>query len=155
MRLPVFLIPAGIVLVCLLLISGCTTSIPPTGNASRNQVVQDQVPLRSANGSSVVFNESDNGKTYVIPVDTEFTINLTESFATGTKWHASISPGIRLLDDNYYANPKSVRFDVGGTRSWHLLAAGPGQQSFHAGFFFEGVNETPQKSYTLALQVLP
>ena len=150
MHMPGSLYLAGIVLVFLLCISGCTS------NTSQNHVAQENIPLITpVNGSSTVFYESDNGKTYAIPRNTEFTINLTESFATGTKWHASMSPGIRLIDDNYYANPKSIRFDIGGTRSWHLLATEPGLQLFHAAFFFEGVNETPQKSYNLSLQVLP
>jgi predicted secreted protein len=139
----------GVFLVLVVFVAGCTGTNSFADNTK-------QVPLiTTVNGSAIVFNESDNGNVYSIPRTTEFTINLTESFATGTKWHASPSPGIKILDDNYYANPKSIRFDVGGTRSWHLLAAVPGQQSFHADYFFEGVNETPQKSYNLALHVLP
>jgi predicted secreted protein len=102
-----------------------------------------------------VFTESDNGKTYEIPGNTEFFVNVTESFATGTKWHPRVSSGLEILDDEYYANPKSVRVDIGGTRSWKNRAAGTGQQSFQADFYPFDNSDKVQQHYALTLNIRP
>ena len=61
--------------------------------------------------------------------------------------------GRELLDDGYYANPKSVRFDIGGTRSWKLRATGTGQQSFPADFYQFSDSDKVQQRYALTLKI--
>jgi predicted secreted protein len=82
-------------------------------------------------------------------------VNVRESFATGTTWHPDVSSGLELLDDEYYADPKSVRFDIGGTRSWRLRATGTGQQSFQADFYQFSDSDKVREHFGLTLQVRP
>jgi predicted secreted protein len=134
----------GIIFVSIILVTGCTTTSP-----------QPVVVMKPVSGTMISFNESDNGKAYEIPRNTEFFVNVTESFATGTKWHPQESSGLELLDDGYYADSKSVRFDIGGTRSWRLRATGTGQQSFEADFYQFSDSDKVQEHYVLTLQVRP
>ena len=134
----------GIIPFSMILITGCIdTSSQPV------------VVITPVDGSMIFFNESDNGKAFDIPRNTEFFVNLTESFATGTKWHPNVSSGLELLDDSYYADPKSVRPDIGGTRSWKLRATGTGHQSFQADFYQFSDSDKVQQRYTLTLKIRP
>lgn len=134
----------GIILVASIVITGCTSTSS-----------QPVVGMKPVNGTMISFNESDNGKAYEIPRNTEFFVNVTESFATGTTWHPDVSSGLELLDDEYYADPKSVRFDLGGTRSWRLRATGTGQQSFQADFYQFSDSDKVLEHFGLTLQVRP
>jgi predicted secreted protein len=134
----------GLILVSIMVITGCINTPP-----------QPVVVMKPVNGTMISFNESDNGKAYEIPRNTNFFVNVTESFATGTKWHPKVSPGLELVDDGYYANPESIRVDIGGTRSWRLRATGTGQQSFQADFYQFSDSDKVQEHYALTLQVRP
>jgi len=123
----------------------------PAIDTSQN-FVTNTVP---AAGPKRVFTESDNGRAYEIPRNTEFFVNVTESFATGTKWHPKVSSGLEILNDEYYANPKSVRVDIGGTRSWKIRAAGTGKQSFQADFYQFSDSDKVQQHYALTLNIRP
>ena len=132
-----------IILIFVVFMAGCTDT------------PQKTLPVKTPVNGMIVFNESDNGDAYAINRNTEFFVNLTESYATGTKWHARLSGGLELLDDDYRADPKSVRVDIGGTRTWRLRATGTGQQSFQADFYQFSDADKVQESYSLSLQVLP
>jgi len=134
----------GIILFSMILITGCMdTSSQPV------------VVIKPVDGSMISFNESDNGKVFEIPRNTEFFVNVTESYATGTKWHPKVSSGLELLDDGYYADPKSLRPDIGGTRSWKLQATGTGQQSFQADFYQFSDSDKVQQRYALTFKIRP
>jgi predicted secreted protein len=133
-----------IILLFIILITGCMdTSSQPV------------VMIKPVDGAMISFNESDNGKVYEIHRNTDFFVNLTESYATGTKWHPNASTGLELLDDSYYADPKSIRPDIGGTRSWKLRATGTGQQSFQADFYQFSDSDKVQQRYLLMVKIRP
>jgi inhibitor of cysteine peptidase len=139
------------ILVLIMFVAGCTGIYPDSPSPVNSPELI--TPITPPEGSVMVFNDSDNGMTYAIPRNVKFRINLSETFATGTKWHAALSPGLMLLDDTYTANPESIRFDIDGTRSWSIQAGGTGQQSFHADFYPLDDKEKIQKSYTLSFQI--
>jgi predicted secreted protein len=124
------------------------TTVPVTAN---NTITKNQVITLSA-GTSIAFNESDNGKVYSIPLNTEFSINLIETRASNLHWEPSLSPGLQLIDDHYYANPKSIRFDIDGTRTWRIRATGSGKQSFSAATEWYS-KEDPRSRYNLSFLV--
>jgi predicted secreted protein len=144
MKLPAYPFLAGILLVCILFVTGCT------GNAPNGSTV---IVITPVNDTPVVFNESDNGKTYVIPQNTEFWINLTETFATNQPWHISLSPGLEMIDSQYYANPNMPRFDIEGTHRWILKAIGSGEQSFSAETDWHSKDD-PRSRYVLSLRII-
>ena len=121
----------------------------PAGDLSRNFIPINGPPA----GTNLVFNESDNGKAFAIPANTEFSINLTETFATNEPWRITPSSGLQLLDSQYYANPSMPRFDIDGTHVWLFTAKEPGLQSFHAETRWYG--DSPRGRYTLVLKVIP
>jgi len=159
MQLPIHPVCAGIILGVLIFMAGCTGTPPVmnnSGNLSPDNSSFSQIPvIIPSNGSVIVFNESDNGKTYAIFQDTEFAVNLTETLALGAQWHASFSPGLEPLGDQYYANPEMPRFDIQGTHVWHIRAAGTGEQSFQAIFYRFDDSDNVQQRYTLSFRVQP
>jgi len=105
-------------------------------------------PIKPVFGAPLVFNESDNWTTYEIPVNTEFTINLTETIATNEHWETSLSPGIVQIDTQYFANPAMPRFDIQGTQRWTLRATKTGIQFFTATSRYDGY-------YAISFKVIP
>jgi predicted secreted protein len=135
---------AGILLVCILFMTGCTENSLNGGPV---------IVITPVNGTPVVFNESDNGKTYVIPQNMEFWINLTETYATNQPWLISLSPGLEVIDSQYFRNPKMPRPDIEGTHRWILKATGLGDQSFFAetGWYNK---DDPRSRYVLSLRII-
>ena len=116
-------------------------------------VTRTYIPARiPADGTKLVFNESDNLKAYTIPIDTEFSVNLTESLATNDPWRIEPSYGLQMLDSQYYANPKMPRPDIDGTHVWRFRAGQPGFQSVFAQTGWYG--DSPRGVYSVALRVI-
>ena len=139
----------GLFLVFLSFAAGCSSS--QTANDSRQQVHI----ITPVNGTPIAFNESDSGRIYAIPLDTEFSVKLKETFAAGYRWKITLSPGLELLDSQYVVNPNAPRVDIDGTRIWQLRVTGSGQQTFHADFV--SFDDTPDRNiatYNLELRIL-
>jgi len=136
-----------------LLLLCCAITIGCMGNPlSTNSSGSDVISVTPINGTPVVFNESNNGKTYAIPQGTIFWINLTETFATNAPWQVTFSPGLEQMSSDYYANPAMPRFDIGGTHRWVFKAKELGMQKFNGvnGYCVKG---DPQCLYNLSFQV--
>ncbi len=145
-----------IVLLVVIISSGCTGNLPDSRNGTQSVTPRNFIPVTvPADGSLPVFTDKDNGTAYEIPRNTEFFVNLTESYATGTKWHPAVSSGLEILDDTYRANPDSIRVDIDGTRSWKLRASGTGEQSFRADFYQFSNSDKVLQHYELLLDVRP
>jgi predicted secreted protein len=135
----------GILLVLMVLFAGCT------GNSPGSRPAIGIIPV---NGTPVVFNESDNGKIYAVPQNTEFWINLTETYATNEPWQVSFSPGLEKIGSDYYANPDSARADIEGTHRWIFRADGSGDQTFSAttGWYND---DDPRGRYNVTIRIHP
>lgn len=139
---------AGLFLVFLSFAAGCSSS--QIANDSRQQVYI----ITLVNGTPIAFNESDSGRIYAIPLDTEFSVKLKETFAAGYRWKITLSPGLELLDSQYVVNPNAPRVDIDDTRN-QLRVTGSGQKTFHADFV--SFDDTPDRNiatYNLELRIL-
>jgi len=135
-------------LVPCILITGCTGNFILSHNPS-----SPIITITPVNNSPVVFNESDNGKIYAIPQDTEFWINLTETLATNEPWQVTFSPGLELMDSQYFANPSMPRFDIDGTHRWIFKAKEPGMQIFRGETGWYGKDD-PRSQYNISFNVI-
>jgi predicted secreted protein len=112
--------------------------------------------LRPSEGTTIVLDETDDGQTYTLPRNAQFTIILPETLAYGYSWNTTISPGLNLLNSQYVADPYAPRFDVNGTHIWMLNAEDSGLQEFRALFVKRRSPETPvAETYSVKLLVTP
>ncbi len=124
-----------------------------SGGEERNQPVH---LLRPAEGTTIVLDETDDGRTYRLPRNAEFTVILPETPAHGHSWNTTISPGLDLLNSQYVADPYSPRFDMNGTHIRMLVTEEAGLQEFHAMSVKGGNNGTPiVETYFVKLLVMP
>ena len=129
-RLPLliglFIVLAGLVLIC-----GCTqqpagTPTTPTPAATPTQATGKEVPM---------YNESANGTTIAVARGGEtFGIRLNENPTTGYSWNATVTPGLIVINDSYEPNPETVGLvGAGGFHSWILKSGNDiGEQQFSA-----------------------
>lgn len=155
----------GIMLVLLLLASGCTqpaatptvpaTTQIPAALTTTTPVIQ-ATTMAEEGKRLVTFTESDNGKTEKIAQNTRFAVALAENPTTGFTWNATLSPGLELQSSDFSQSPAAPGMvGVGGTRTWIILAKDPGNQKFSAAYLrsWEPVsgNET---SYSVNINVV-
>jgi len=135
------IIGLGIMLVLVLLVSGCTqpAATPPTPAhvSTATPAPTDMTTATIATGGKkmVTFTEADNGTTGTIAQNTAFAIQLAENPTTGYQWNATLSPGLILQSSNYRMNDAAPNMvGVGGIRTWIILAKDPGAQKFSASY---------------------
>jgi predicted secreted protein len=131
----------GILLVLVLLVSGCTLQ-PPAPPTTTSVSVTPQASLAvattamaDAGKKMVTFTEADNGKTGTIAQNTRFAIELAENPTTGYQWNATLSPGLELQSTDYRQSQEARGMaGSGGTRTWIILAKDLGDQKFSASY---------------------
>jgi inhibitor of cysteine peptidase len=79
----------------------------------------------------MVFNETNNGTTVTLPMNTPFAIRLNENPTTGFSWNATISDSLTVISDQYIP-PEAVRPGAGGVHEWSLKGTKAGTQTFSA-----------------------
>ena len=134
------IIGLGIMLVLVLLVSGCTqpaAKLPAsTQVTAATPAPTDMTTTLAAGGKKMVtFTEADNGKTQDMAQTTRFAIQLAENPTTGYQWNATLSPGLELQSTDYRMNDAAPGMvGVGGTRTWIIIAKDLGAQKFSASY---------------------
>ncbi len=135
------IIGLGIMLVLVLLVSGCTqpAATPPASAhvSTATPAPTDMTTTTMAAGGKklVTFTEADNGKTGTIAQNSAFAIQLAENPTTGYQWNATLSPGLVLQSTDYRMNEAAPGMvGVGGTRTWIIIAKDLGAQKFSASY---------------------
>jgi inhibitor of cysteine peptidase len=134
------IIGLGIMLVLVLLVSGCTqpaaTSPASAQVTAATPAPTDMTTTLAAGGKKMVtFTEADNGKTQDMAQTTRFAIQLAENPTTGYQWNATLSPGLELQSTDYRVNDAAPGMvGVGGTRTWIIIAKDLGAQKFSASY---------------------
>ena len=107
-------------------LAGCTGPVAQPQPAPAPTPVPTQVPASAEPNS---FDQTNNGGTYNIPLDTLIQLRLPENPTTGFSWNLSVTPGISILNDTYIPNDTSGKLvGSGGVHLWFLKATGPGDQ---------------------------
>ncbi|MCK9593277.1 MAG: protease inhibitor I42 family protein [Methanoregula sp.] len=115
------LLGLGIMLMLILLVSGCT------------QQAATPTPVPTEGKKMFTFTETDNGKSGDITQNTRFAIVLAENPTTGFMWNATLSPGLELQSSDYRQNDAPTGMvGVGGERTWVIVAKDLGDQKFSA-----------------------
>jgi len=129
----------GIILVLVLLASGCTqqAATPPVATHTLNTTPAPPpaitTPIAADGKRMVTYTEADNGKTGDIAQNTRFAIELAENPTTGFMWNATLSPGLELQSSDFRQSPAATGMvGVGGTHTWIILAKDTGNQKFSA-----------------------
>jgi inhibitor of cysteine peptidase len=156
------LIGLGILLVLLLLVSGCTQPAATFPNNTQVTVttpaltVITTTPIAEEGKRMVTFTEVDKGTTGIIAHDTRFAIVLAENPTTGFMWNATLSPGLELLSSDYRQNDAAPGMvGVGGTRTWVIIAKDPGAQNFSASYRRSWENVTGKETaYSVNITVV-
>ena len=115
-RLPKLLFIVGLVTASLL-VTGCTSDgdqgPPVTGTAS--------TPL--------LLNESMNGSTIAVPLNTTLTLELAENPSTGYSWNLTLTEGLRVASDEYVpAATNATVVGAGGHHRWEIVTVATGLQ---------------------------
>jgi inhibitor of cysteine peptidase len=134
-------------LLCLatVVLTGCTGQnggIPPT-------------PTPTLPGEVYLFDQTNNGETYDVPVDAEIRLKLPENPTTGYTWQLSVTQGLVVQNESYQPDDLTGKLiGSGGTHLWIMRAVQPGMQTV------SGVYSRPwesaagnQTSFTLNLMV--
>lgn len=114
----------GIIIVCLaaVFLAGCTEEqdgIPPT-----------PTPPPPVPGEVYMFDQTNNGETYDVPLDAEIRIRLPENPTTGYSWQMTVTPGLVIENESYQPDDPGGRLvGAGGTRQWILRTVQPGLQT--------------------------
>ena len=129
----------GIMLVLVLLVSGCTqqAAMPtPAQTAVTAHPSPATTTTTMAEGKKMfTFTEVDNGKSGDITQNTRFAIVLAENPTTGFMWNATRSPGLELQSSDYHQDEVPTGMvGVGGTRTWVIIAKDLGNQKFSASY---------------------
>lgn len=115
--LPKLLFLAGLVIAAAL-VAGCTTSgdrPPSTAEPTTT------VPLQ--------LNESADGTTHAVALNSIINLTLNENPTTNYSWKVSITPGLRIISDDYVSDdPSGTVVGAGGTHHWQIAAHSLGHQ---------------------------
>jgi inhibitor of cysteine peptidase len=133
------LIGLGILLVLVLLVSGCTQQAGAPTTTTTQVPVTTSAPADTTTAAAagekkmVTFTEADNGTTANITRSTRFAVELAENPTTGFTWNATLSPGLELQSSDYRQTAAATGMvGVGGTRSWVIIAKDAGNKKFSA-----------------------
>ncbi|MDD1694561.1 MAG: protease inhibitor I42 family protein [Methanoregula sp.] len=142
----------------LVLSAGCTQQAPSVQEniTTVQSPVASGTPVATAQEGKkmVTFTEKDNGTTASIAAGTRFAVQLRENPTTGYSWNASTSAGLTILSSDYVVDKHAEGMTgVGGTRTWILLAAGTGNQTFN-GVYKQSWMPTTGNETTYVLGIL-
>jgi inhibitor of cysteine peptidase len=79
-----------------------------------------------------LFDQTNNGETYTVPLDGEVQLRLPENPSTGYSWNIALPSGLVIMNDSYVPNATSDQVvGSGGIHTWFLKAVLPGTQTIH------------------------
>ncbi len=143
-QMPKLLFVAGIVAVAVL-VAGCTSG----GNPPPSTNVTSAAPL--------LLNESLNGSTIAVPLNTTLTLELAENPSTGYSWNLSTTAGLRVASDEYVPTTTNATIvGAGGIHRWQIATTATGLQEIRGVYARPWENSTADAStYSVEVSVTP
>jgi inhibitor of cysteine peptidase len=143
-RMPKLLFVAGLVAAAVL-VAGCTTggdSPPPT-----------DVTV----ASPTLLNESMNGSTIAVPLNTTLTLELAENPSTGYAWNLTTTSGLRVAADEYVPGATNATVvGAGGIHRWEIATVEAGLQEITGVYARPWENATADATtYSVEISVTP
>ncbi len=142
---PKLLFIAGLVLAAAL-VAGCTTGGDTPPSTTEPTIT-----------GPLVLNESANGTTHAVPVNSTINLTLQENPTTGYSWNLSTTSGLTLLSDNYVSDdPAGSRVGAGGQHHWQLTATTAGIQEIRGVYVRPWENQTADAGiFSVEISVTP
>ncbi len=144
-QMPKLLFIAGLVLAAAL-VAGCTTGgdRPPS-----TTVPTTTTPL--------FLNESANGTTHAVPLNSTINLTLNENPTTGYVWNLTTTSGLRIVSDNFVSDdPGATRSGAGGVHHWQIAAIAAGLQEIRGVYAQPWNNSTADAtSFSAEFSVTP
>jgi len=107
----------------------CVTTVVLTGCTGQDGGISP-TPASPVPGEVYLFDQTNDGETYDVPVDTEIRLKLPENPTTGYSWQLSVTPGLVILNESYQPDdPTGKLIGSGGTHLWTMRAIQPGMQT--------------------------
>jgi inhibitor of cysteine peptidase len=143
-HMPKLLFIVGIVAAAVL-VAGCTSG----GNQPPSTNVTAAMPL--------LLNESMNGSTIAVPLNTTLTLELKENPTTGYAWNLSTTEGLRVASSDYIPDdPKGTLVGAGGVHRWKIEAVATGLQDITGIYARPWENSTADATtYSAEISVTP
>ena len=132
----------------------CVTTVVLTGCAGQDGGIPP-TPTSPVPGEVYLFDQTNDGETYDVPVDAEIRLKLPENPTTGYSWQLSVTQGLVILNESYQPDdPTGKLIGSGGTHIWIMTAIQPGMQTI-SGVYSRPWESAPgnQTSFTLDLMV--
>lgn len=127
-RMPKLLFVAGLVAAALL-VAGCTSGgdQPPANGPTPTPDVTVSTPP-----AVVSMNESMNGSTIAVPLNSTITLELNENPTTGYSWNLTTTAGLQVVSDEYIpGNTSAPVAGAGGIHRWAIASVGTGLQEIN------------------------
>jgi len=100
-----------------------------------------------------VYNESVNGTTVSMPLNSRFSVILLENPTTGYSWNGTVTNGL-LITKATFTPPQSGLDGAGGSHTWDVLTIKTGQQKFSGIYKQPWMNATKNDTlFTLGVNV--
>ncbi len=143
-RMPKLLFAAGIVAAAVL-VAGCTSG----GDRPPSTIVPSD--------AAVFLNESMNGSTIAVPINTTLTLELDENPSTGYSWNITITPGLRVDSNEYVPGTTNATVvGAGGIHRWEITAVATGLQEIRGVYARPWEHAIPPAStYSIEVSVAP
>lgn len=143
-RMPKLLFIAGLVAAAVL-VAGCTSG----GNPPPSTDVTAATPL--------LLNESMNGSTIAVPLNTTLTLELAENPSTGYSWNLTTTSGLRVAADEYVpATTNATIVGAGGIHRWEIITVATGLQEITGVYARPWENSTADATtYSVEVSVTP
>lgn len=142
-RMPKLLFIAGIV-AAVVLVAGCTSGSNPP-------------PSMDVNATPLLLNESMNGSTIAVPLNTTLTLELAENPSTGYSWNLTTTSGLRVAADEYVpATTNATIVGAGGIHRWEIITVATGLQEITGVYARPWENSTADATtYSVEVSVTP
>ncbi|MBR1369230.1 hypothetical protein RJ53_06865 [Methanocalculus chunghsingensis] len=104
-------------------------------------------------GTLVIFDQSNDGETYTVPVEAEIRLHLPENPTTGYQWTLAIPDGINLTGDDF-TPPGTDLIGAPGIRTWEMNAGIPGTFTIEGAYIRPWETDAePAETFSLTLVV--
>ncbi len=136
---------AGLVFAAVL-VAGCTTG------GERNPSTTEPTIA-----GPLDLNESANGTTHALPLNSKINLSLQENPTTGYSWNLTTTSGLSILSDEFVSDdPAGTRVGAGGRHHWQLVANATGIQEIHGIYARPWENQTADAGYfSVEISVTP
>lgn len=80
----------------------------------------------------IIQDHTDSEPPITLAIGNKTEISLKENPSTGYSWNATVTDGLKIVNDSYIQEESKMRVGVGGLRVYELEAVSPGNQTFSA-----------------------